>query len=106
MDNKFLIAIILLMFLISYLMKMVPMVFCKGKIKNKFLNSFLYYIPFAVITSMTIPEVFHSTSSIISASCGVALAVVLGLMGQSLLVIALSSTVIVFIVENFVLRLF
>ena len=106
MDNKFLIAIILLMFLISYLMKMVPMVFCKGKIKNKFLNSFLYYIPFAVITSMTIPEVFHSTSSIISASCGVALAVVLVLVGQSLLVIALSSTVIVFIVENFVLRLF
>lgn len=106
MESGFLITVTLLMFVVSYLMKMVPLVFLKEKIKNKFLNSFLYYIPYAVMTSMIIPEVFKSTSSPISAISGVVLAIVLGLLGQGLLVIALSSTAIVFIVEKFILHLF
>lgn len=87
-------------------MRMIPLIFCKGKIKSKFLNSFLYYIPFAVMTSIVIPEVFNSTSSVVSAVSGVVLAVVLGLLGQNMLVIALSSTALVFIIENFILHLF
>ena len=106
MDSKFLLILSLVLFGISYLMRMIPLVFCKGKIKSKFLNSFLYYIPFGVMTSIIIPEVFRSTSSLASAISGVVVAVILGLFGQSMLVIALSSTAVVFIVENFILHLF
>lgn len=106
MDSNFLLIVTLCMGLVSYAMKAVPLVFCKGKVKNKFLSSFLYYIPFAVMTSILVPEVFKSTSSIVSSIAGVAAAVVLGLLGQGMVVIALSSTAIVFIVENFILRIF
>ena len=106
MDSKFLLILTFVLFGISYLMRMIPLVFCKGKIKNKFLNSFLYYIPFAVMTSIIIPEVFSSTSSLASAISGVIVAVVLGLLGQNMLVIALASTAVVFVIENFILHLF
>jgi len=106
MDSKFLLILSFVLFGISYLMRMIPLVFCKGKIKNKFLNSFLYYIPFAVMTSIIIPEVFSSTSSLASAISGVVVAVVLGLLGQNMLVIAVASTAVVFVIENFILHLF
>lgn len=106
MDFRFLLILTLVLAGISYLMRMIPLVFCKGKIKNKFLNSFLYYIPFAVMTSIIIPEVFSATSSVISAVVGVAVAVILGLLGQGMLTIAISSTLAVFVVENFILHLF
>lgn len=106
MDSKFLLILSFVLFGISYLMRMIPLVFCKGKIKNKFLNSFLYYIPFAVMTSIIIPEVFSSTSSLASAISGVVVAVILGLLGQNMLVIALASTAVVFVIENFILHLF
>lgn len=106
MNSRFLLILSLILFSISCLMRMIPLIFCKGKIKSKFLNSFLYYIPFAVMTSIVIPEVFNSTSSVVSAVSGVVLAIVLGLLGQNMLVIALSSTALVFIIENFILHLF
>lgn len=78
----------------------IPILFFKNKIKNKFLQSFLAYIPYAVLTSMTFPEVFRSTSNVLSASIGLVAALVLAYFGQSLIVVALSSTAVVFIVEQ------
>ena len=49
---------------------------------------------------MTFPEVFHSTSSVISASIALVAAVVLAYFGQSLIVVALSSTAVAFVVEQ------
>lgn len=85
---------------VMLLLKLAPMLFLKKKIQNKFFKSFLAYIPYAVLTSMTFPEVFHSTSSIISAVIGAIAAILLAYFGQSLIVVALSSTVVVFIVEQ------
>lgn len=86
--------------LVMSLLRIMPILFLKKKIKNRFLQSFLAYIPFAVLTSMTFPEVFHSTSSVISASIALVAAVVLAYFGQSLIVVALSSTAVAFVVEQ------
>ncbi len=100
MDTGFLILISVIIGLVSWLMKILPFVFCKNKIENKFLSSFLHYIPFAIMTSMIVPEVFSSTSSFYSATAGVIVAIVLGLLDQSLLIVSLSSTVTVFLIEK------
>lgn len=92
--------IILVAAVVMYLMRMLPLAFCKGKIKNKFLQSFLSYVPYAVLTSMTIPEVFSSTGGLMSAVVGVLVAIVLAYLGQGLLVVALSSTAAVFIINQ------
>ena len=40
---------------VTYLVRMLPLVLIKGTIKNRFLLSFLHYIPYAVLTVMTVP---------------------------------------------------
>ena len=91
---------VLAMAAVMIFFRVIPLLFFKGKIKNKFLYSFLAYVPYAVLTSMTFPEVFHSTSTVTSAVFGVIVAIVLSYFEQSLIVVALSSTASVFIVEQ------
>lgn len=87
------------MALVTYLVRLVPLLAVKNKIKNKFVISFLHYMPFAVLSVMTVPAVFSSTGSIISASVGVAVALVLAFFKRSLLLVAASASAAVLICE-------
>lgn len=84
---------------VTYLIRMIPLVLVKKQIKNQFILSFLYYIPYAVLAVMTVPAVFFATSSVISACVGVAVALLLAYFEKSLTVIAFSSCAGVFITE-------
>ncbi len=84
---------------ITYLIRMLPLVLVKKKIKNKYVLSFLYYIPYAVLSVMTIPAIFYSTSYIISAIVGFVVAFVLAYMKKSLVTVAALSCVGVFLTE-------
>ena len=55
------------MALVTYLIRMIPYVAFRKKITNKFVSSFLYYIPYAVLGAMTFPAIFFSTASLIPA---------------------------------------
>ena len=68
---------ILVMAGVTYLIRMLPLVLVRKKIENRFLLSFLYYIPYAVLSAMTVPAIFYSTGSIPTAVAGTAAAVVL-----------------------------
>ena len=61
---------ILVMAGVTYLIRVVPLVLFHKKIENRFVRSFLYYVPYACLTAMTIPDVFHSTSNLYSALTG------------------------------------
>lgn len=84
---------------ITYLIRMVPLVLFKSKIKNRYVLSFLHYIPYAVLSVMTIPAIFYATGSMTSALAGFIAAMVLAYMGKSLLTVAALSSVTVLIVE-------
>ena len=88
MNNYPLVLYLLAMAGVTYLIRMLPLVLIKEKIKNKFLLSFLLYIPYAVLTVMTIPAVFTSTAHIISAVFGFAAALIVAWRGKSLPVVA------------------
>lgn len=85
---------------VTYLIRMLPLVLIKKQIKNKYLLSFLYYIPYAVLSVMTIPAIFYSTSSKGSALAGFVVAVVLAYMNQSLVKVAALSSLAVLIIEH------
>lgn len=89
----------LTMSFVTYLIRMLPLVLINKKIKNKFINSFLYYIPFAVLSAMVIPEIFYVTSSTISAIIGFLVAVIMSYLGLSLITVALCSCLSVFIID-------
>ena len=91
---------ILLMALTTYLIRMIPLVLVRGKIKSKFIKCFLYYVPYACLTAMTIPAIFSSTSGVVSASAGFIVAVILGFNKRSLPVVAAAACVTVFLVER------
>lgn len=101
MDTQKFIYAIFAMTAVMLGVKIIPILFCKKKIKNVFIKSFLEYIPYAVLTSMIFPEAFvNSTGSVWSASIAVVAAIILSYIGQSLVVVALSSTLVAFIVEQ------
>ena len=98
MDFKFFIYLIV-MAGATYLIRMLPLVFFHKKIKSRFIRSFLYYIPYTVLASMTFPAVFYATSSVLSAAVGVCVAVVLAYFRRSLITVALGASVGVLAVE-------
>ena len=85
--------------LITYLLRALPLVIFRREITNRFVKSFIYYVPFAVLACMTIPSIFESTGNIWSAIAGFAVALILSLFGRSLLTVSLSACGVVLVVE-------
>lgn len=90
---------ILVMAGVTYLIRMLPLTLVRGKIESTFVKSFIFYVPYAVLSAMTIPAIFYSTSSLASALAGLAVAIILAFFGKSLLTVALSACASVFIIE-------
>ncbi|MBE6731275.1 MAG: AzlD domain-containing protein [Ruminococcaceae bacterium] len=99
MDNKEFFIYLLLMAGSTYLIRAVPFALIKRKIKNPFINSFLYYIPFTVLTVMTIPAAFYGDYSTLGAALGIVTAIILAFKNYSLTVAALASSLVVFITD-------
>ena len=95
---------ILVMAAVTYLIRMLPLALAKNEIKSPFIKSFLYYVPYACLAAMTFPAILSSTASVISGAAALAVAILLAYRGKSLIVVALSSSAAVLIVE-FILKM-
>ena len=62
---------------VTYLIRAIPFVLCKGEVKNVFIRSFLTYVPYAVLGAMTFPAILFSTNGLVSAIAGTIVALVL-----------------------------
>lgn len=82
---------------VTYLIRMLPLAAIRGKIKSVFLQSFLYYVPYAVLGAMTFPAVFSSTGSFGASLIGTIAALVLGWIGKGLLTVAVAASVVSFL---------
>ena len=87
------------MALVTYPIRMIPLAAFRKKIKSRFLLDFLYYVPYAVLSAMTIPAVFYSGNYIISAAAGVLVACVLAFFERGLLTVAVCACAGVFLTE-------
>lgn len=83
----------------TYLIRSVPFAAATRKINNRFIKSFLYYIPYAVLTAMTIPGVLYSTGNMLSAGFGLFVAICLALKNKGLTTVALAASCTVLAVE-------
>ncbi|MBE7022296.1 MAG: AzlD domain-containing protein [Ruminococcaceae bacterium] len=89
---------------VTYLIRMLPMVLLKKRIQNRFILSFLHYIPYTVLSVMTIPAIFAATSYRLSAWLGFLAAVVMALCKRSLVSVAAVSCCVVFVTESIIIR--
>ena len=86
---------IFVMFAVTYLIRVLPLTLIRKPIKNRFIRSFLYYVPYAVLAAMTLPAVLESTGDIRTAAAGVIVAVVMAWRGHGLLPVAIGACVAV-----------
>ena len=84
---------------VTYLIRMLPMTCLRKPIRSRFLKSFLYYIPYAVLSAMTIPAIFYSTGSFLTALAGTAAALILAFFDLPLIVVALAASLAAYLVH-------
>lgn len=91
MNIPYLLIGIMLMAVVTYIIRVTPMVIFRKKIENERIKSFLYYIPYTVLAAMTFPAIFSSTQSSASSIAGCVVAVLLAYFNKGLLVVALGA---------------
>lgn len=93
---------IAVMALTTYLVRMLPLTLFQKEIKNRFLKSFLAYVPCACLTAMTFPAILYATDHIAAGAAGLAVAVVLAFRGKGLVTVAAGSCAAVFLAERII----
>jgi branched-subunit amino acid transport protein len=88
-----LLIIVILMALVTYIPRVIPIAFLSGKELPLFIKNFLYYIPFAVLGALIFPEILYSTDSISSAAAGLVTALVLGLLRLNVIIVVFGSII-------------
>jgi len=96
-------AYILLMAVVTYAIRALPLTLIRKEIKSTFIRSFLYYVPYATLAAMTFPAILSATDHRMSAVAGFFVALVLAFNKKSLLTVAGFACATAFIVELFVL---
>ena len=82
---------------VTYLIRMIPFTLFRKKIKSVFFKSFLYYIPYAVLSAMTIPAIVYSTGDLKTSLAGTVVAVILSYFKLPLIVVALAASAAAFL---------
>ena len=100
MELKSFFTYLLIMAGSTYLIRAIPFAMINKKIENRFIKSFLHYIPFAVLSAMTFPAILYATDSMLSAAVGFAVAILFASKGKSLTTVAVAACVTVFVVES------
>lgn len=91
---------ILVMAAVTYLIRLLPLTLIRRPIQNRFLKSFLYYVPYACLMAMTFPAVFDAADHPAAAVAGVAVASALALRKKGLVTVAVAASVTVFMVSR------
>jgi branched-subunit amino acid transport protein len=88
---------IFLMALVTYIPRVLPIAVFRKEIKSVWLQSFLRYVPFAVLGVLTFPDIFYSTGDFLPALAGTIAALFLAYKGKSLLPVASGAILIAYI---------
>lgn len=99
MSTTYILLCIAVMAAVTYLIRAIPMVVFRKKIQNRWVESFLYYVPYVVLAAMTFPAVFSSTGSFLSAAAGCVVALALAFFDKGLLTVAVGAALAAFITQ-------
>ena len=99
MSWEYFLTYVLVMAVVTYLIRMLPLAAFRRRINSRFIRSFLYYVPYAVLSAMTFPAILYATGSLPSACVALAVALALAWMEKSLLTVAIAASAAAFIVQ-------
>ena len=87
--------------LVSYAIRVLPLTLIRKPIKNKFIQSFLYYVPYVTLAVMTFPAILHATQSPISGAVALIAGIIAAWFGAGLFPVSVICCLLVFIIELF-----
>ncbi|MDE6712855.1 MAG: AzlD domain-containing protein [Lachnospiraceae bacterium] len=90
---------LLVMAVVTYLIRMLPLTLIRKEIKNKTVRSFLYYVPYVTLAVMTFPAIISATGNQWTGIAGFVTALVMAYKGQGLFKVSVAACVVVFILE-------
>lgn len=85
---------ILIMAAITYLIRVLPMLLLREQIKSRFIQRFLYFLPYVILTSMVVPDIFNSDRPLPATLAGTVTALVLSWFEQSLIVVVIGAVLV------------
>ena len=94
---------ILIMAAVSFIIRALPVTLIKKPIKNQFIQSFLYYVPYVTLAVMTFPAIINATQSIYSGIAAFIIGVIAAWKGLDLFKVACSCCLVVLILELFLI---
>lgn len=89
------------MALTTYAIRVLPLTLIRKPIKNTFIQSFLYYVPYVTLAVMTFPAITQATQSPISGTIALLFGIIVAWKGASLFQVALLCCSVVFVLECF-----
>lgn len=103
---NYVIVCMFLMFLTTYLIRVIPIGFVRKKMENLWIQDFIYYIPFSVLSAMTFPDVLYSTTATgaephisVSAVVATAVAIIMAWRKRGLVEVAIVAVLVAIAVE-------
>ena len=87
----------IIMAVVTYVPRALPLALFNKKIENRFIRSLLFYVPYAVLAAMTFPFILYFVDEMWIAAIGTGVALILAFFRQKLIVVALASVLVVFI---------
>ena len=101
MDKHSIIICILLGIITTNLIRVVPMLLIKGQISNRFLRSFLYYVPYVTLAVMTFPSMIQATMSPLSGTVALIVGIIAAWRRMGLFPVAAICCGIVYLIDTF-----
>lgn len=92
---------IAVMALVSYTIRILPLTLIRKPIKNQFIQSFLYYVPYVTLSVMTFPAIVHATHSPVSGALALVVGIAAAWFGASLFQVSVACCAVVFVIELF-----
>lgn len=90
-------------FFVSYLIRVLPLTLIRKPIKNRFIKSFLYYVPYITLAVMTFPSIIEATQSPVAGIIALIIGIVLSYFGAGLFPVACACCAVVFAAEFFLI---
>lgn len=95
--------LIAVMALVTYLIRVLPMVLIRQQIRNRFLRSFLYYVPYVTLSGMTFPAILQATGVWWAGALALGTSIFAALRTRSLFVVALVACATVLVCQGLLL---
>lgn len=99
MNLKYCLLCILVMALVTYLPRVLPITLFRGDIRSRHIRTFLNYTPYAVLGALTFPDIFYSTGGLLSAGIGTIVAFILAYMKRGLVVVAVGAILAAYLTQ-------